>query len=289
MLTRIALMTNNYIIRTMNRREVDMAVDWAAQEGWNPGLHDADCFYTTDPNGFFIGLVDDQIIAVGSAVRYDDQFAFCGFYIVSPEFRGQGYGLALTKARLAYVGNRNAGIDGVTDMLDKYARLGYKIAHNNARYAVANLPGTVSVDPMIKPIEENQLSVLFNYDRNHFPAARPVFLKAWINQPESLALAWLEEGVMKGYGVIRTCREGFKIGPLFADTPSIADQLFQALTAYAQGGTVYLDIPENNKEAKALVARYHMEKVFETARMYLKGQPKLKNGQIYGITTFELG
>ncbi|HLA33082.1 MAG TPA: GNAT family N-acetyltransferase, partial [Pseudomonas sp.] len=29
----------------MTRAEVDLAIDWAAAEGWNPGLHDADCFY----------------------------------------------------------------------------------------------------------------------------------------------------------------------------------------------------------------------------------------------------
>ena len=37
------------IVRTMSRDEIDLAVDWAAAEGWNPGLQDADCFYTADP------------------------------------------------------------------------------------------------------------------------------------------------------------------------------------------------------------------------------------------------
>lgn len=282
-------MADNYIIRNMSRQELDIAVDWAADAGWNPGLHDADCFYATDPNGFFMGLLNDKVIAVGSAVCYDEQFAFCGFYIVSPDYRGQGYGLALTKARLAYVGNRNAGIDGVTNMLDKYARLGYRIAHNNARYAVSGLSATVHINASIKPIDEGLLPALAAYDRLHFPAPRPVFLKAWVTQPQSQALAWVEEGKIKGYGVIRACREGFKIGPLFADTPAIADELFQALSCHAQGGSIYLDIPENNLDAKTLTSRYQMDKVFETARMYLKGVPELKQHQIFGITTFELG
>ena len=34
-----------YVIRTMERSEVDFAVGLAANEGWNPGLHDADCFF----------------------------------------------------------------------------------------------------------------------------------------------------------------------------------------------------------------------------------------------------
>jgi len=42
----------------MSRQELDLAVDWAAAEGWNPGLHDANCFYAIDPNGFLIGLLE---------------------------------------------------------------------------------------------------------------------------------------------------------------------------------------------------------------------------------------
>ena len=32
-------------IRTMRPEEIAIAVDWAAAEGWNPGLADADCFH----------------------------------------------------------------------------------------------------------------------------------------------------------------------------------------------------------------------------------------------------
>jgi hypothetical protein len=49
---------DTYSIRTMLRSEVDSAVDLAANESWNPWLHDADCFFNTDPNGFFIGLLE---------------------------------------------------------------------------------------------------------------------------------------------------------------------------------------------------------------------------------------
>ncbi|MCI5125057.1 MAG: GNAT family N-acetyltransferase [Candidatus Electrothrix sp. AR5] len=74
----------------MTRKEVDVAVEWAAQEGWNPGIHDADCYFTADPNGFLIGLLDDEPIATISAINYS--FGFIGFYIVKPEHRGTGYG-----------------------------------------------------------------------------------------------------------------------------------------------------------------------------------------------------
>ena len=48
---------NVYSIRTMTQDEVELAIDWAAREGWNPGLHDAACYYAADPNGFLVGLL----------------------------------------------------------------------------------------------------------------------------------------------------------------------------------------------------------------------------------------
>lgn len=35
-------------IRTMNRKDVDLAIEWAANESWNPGYNDAECFYSAD-------------------------------------------------------------------------------------------------------------------------------------------------------------------------------------------------------------------------------------------------
>lgn len=73
----------DYTIRTMTRGEIDMAVEWAAREGWNPGLHDANCYFAADPNGFLIGLLSSRPIATISVVKYGGGFGFLGFYIVS--------------------------------------------------------------------------------------------------------------------------------------------------------------------------------------------------------------
>ena len=69
---------------------MDFAIELAAAEGWNPGIHDANCFYCTDPDGFFIGLLNGRIIGCISAVSYDGVFGFLGLYIIVPEYRGRG-------------------------------------------------------------------------------------------------------------------------------------------------------------------------------------------------------
>jgi len=52
---------------------------------------------------------------------------------------------------------------------------------------------------------------------------------------------------------------------------------------------LYLDVPEPNAEALALVGDRGMGKVFETARMYRGPAPRLELDRVFGVTTFELG
>ena len=77
-------------IRNLQPEEISIAIDWAAAEGWNPGLRDAACFTIPDAKGFFVGEIDGEPVATVSCVNYDDRFAFLGFYIVRAGFRGRG-------------------------------------------------------------------------------------------------------------------------------------------------------------------------------------------------------
>jgi len=278
-----------YSIENMSQDEVNIAIEWAQKEGWNPGLNDALCFYQTDPNGFFAGKINNQIIAIGSAVKYDEHFGFCGFYIVDKKYRNQGYGLQLTKARLAYLEDRIVGLDGLPNMLDKYARIGYKFAHDSGRYACKNATFALMPDPDIVALESVPFELISQYDRNFFPAPRPQFLSCWIKQNNALALGYYQERQLKGYGVIRKCFTGYKIGPLFADSLLVAKKLFEHLQKNTQNEIVFLDVPENNHFAIDLVRHYGMSKISATARMYRNGVPKISSEGIYGITTLELG
>jgi hypothetical protein len=122
-----------------------------------------------------------------------------------------------------------------------------------------------------------------------FPSDRSRFLNCWIRQPDSAALGYLKNGRLSGYGVIRKCRKGHKIGPLFADHEAIAENLLLALTGKITGEEFFLDIPEPNAQACQLVKGHNMQKVFETARMYSGEAPSLSLEKIFGVTSFELG
>jgi len=285
-------MTESLRMRQMRRDELDVLVDWAAAEGWNPGKHDAGIFWDTDPEGFIAAEVDGELIGGGSIVSYGGRFGFMGFFIVKPAWRGRGLGTTLWNFRKDRLLSRLTeprviGMDGVFDMQPFYAKGGFEFAYRDLRYEgtgkAAELADSL-VDARELPFEQ-----LRKYDSAHFPAPRRVFLEHWVNQPESRALAAMKDGRLRGYGVVRPCGRGFKIGPLFAADRSVAEDLFRGLGDHARGEPLFLDTPEINPDALALARDHGMREVFGCARMYLGPAPDLPLQEIFGVTTFELG
>lgn len=279
--------TGEYSIRAMKRSDLDLVMDWEAQEGWNPGLHDADCFFATDPGGFFLGELDGEPVASISAVSYGD-FGFIGFYIVRPEYRGRGYGIRLWDTALACLGHRNVGLEGMPPQRDKYRPYGFRMDYRNLRFegkAAAEADRT----PEIVPMESISFSDLSAYDQQIFPALRETFLQCWLQQPGSTALAWMPGGKMAGYGMIRPGRRGYRIGPLFADDPVGAGLLFDALCARVPGTAVFLDVPEPNAAAMELARSRNMAPGLETLRMYTREKPESPLDRVFGVTSLELG
>jgi len=277
----------NFSIRNMTLEEMKLALDWASEEGWNPGLYDAESFFNTDPLGFFVATLDGKIIACKSAVKYENKFGFMGFYIVKKEFRGSGYGIQIWKHAFNSLAGMTSGMDGVIQQQQNYAKSGYKLTYRQLRFEVENINDrSIKKDSITDKIN---FSELLQYDSLLFPAQRKIFLENWIKQKESYSLAFYKNERLKGYGVIRPCRIGYKIGPLFADDGKIAEELFLGLADYANGGKINIDVPEMNFSAMQLVKKYNMKYVFECGRMYNGNIPLLDTNKIFGNTTFELG
>jgi hypothetical protein len=277
-----------YSIRPATRAELDQIIGWAAAEGWNPGLADADAFWAADPEGFLIGLLGDEPVSTIAVVRYDDSFGFLGLYIVRPEHRGKGYGLAIWQAGMARLEGCNVGLNGVLAQEANYGRSGFTLAYPNTRYG-GQVSAPAPDDLRLVPAHRVPFAQLTRYDRGCFPASREPFLRAWLDPDKQMGRAFVEGGRLLGYGVTRPGREGFKIGPLFADRADVAEALFRSLAVEAQGSVICIDVPAVNRAAVAMVERHGLQPVFETARMYTRGDPGPPLTRVYGTTTLELG
>jgi len=279
------------IFRHASPNEFRTVVDWAADEGWNPGLDDADIFWKTDPHGFVCAEEEGEIIATGSIVSYG-RFGFMGFFIVRPDLRGQGIGREFWYWRRDRLINRLGpggviGMDGVFEMQPFYARGGFVFSHRNLR--MEGVGSQHRLDPAIVPLAEIGAEIVAGFDARHFGCRRDAFLKRWMALPQGHAYGLPDGNRLRGMGVIRRCRSGYKIGPLFANDADTAERLFAALSRHALDEPLFLDIPEPNRAAMDLALRHGMKEVFGCARMYLGPAPDLPLATIYGITTFELG
>lgn len=279
-----------FSIRNMTQDEVqDIALEWAAAEGWNPGLHDAPCFYSADSDGFFVGFLDEEPVACISAVAYNRDYGFVGFFIVKKEYRGRGFGKEMWETAMDYLHTQNIGLDGVLEQQSNYINSGFSLAHRNIRWEGKAQKCEQKFREIFK-LSKVPLDEVIRYDSNLFHVSRAQFLSCWIRQPESFAFVAMLDANIGGYGVIRKCVNGYKIGPLFANNADLAEKLFLSLiNAVEPGVQVFLDTPDANELAITLVKRYGMHSVFETARMYTKGLPKIDISKVYGLTSFELG
>jgi hypothetical protein len=189
---------------------------------------------------------------------------------------------------MAQLTGRLIGLDGVVAQQANYRKSGFVLAWNNIRFG-GEAPAVTASHPHVVPAAGVPFAALEALDRSVFPAERPAFLRAWLGAPGHVALALLRDGAAAGFGVIRPCRSGHKVGPLVAEDARDAETLATALIARVEPGPVFLDVPEPHAEAVALARGLGLAPVFETARMYTGPAPALRIDRMFGITTFELG
>lgn len=283
---------NNLTWKKLNFEHVETLLDWAREEGWNPGPHDAKAYWHADPDGFYGYVEGDDLIAGGAIISYSGLYGFMGLFIVRKDYRGNGLGRKLWNKRRDLLLERllpksSIGMDGVVEMQSFYQRGGFEIAFRDMRYEFTG--ASYSVDPRIKTGNYEVLNKILEYDETCFGAPRDRFLKYWIDLPDSQFFTWFEGGFLKGYAIIRKAYEGFKVCPLFADNPEIAEELFKACLNAVNGQKLYIDVPETQHQAVSMVDHFGGKYVFECARMYHGTPPSVPMEKIFGLTTFEIG
>ncbi|QDT39344.1 GNAT family N-acetyltransferase [Stratiformator vulcanicus] len=290
-------MSDAFHIRPMRRPELDLALQWAANEGWNPGRHDADAFWAADPEGYVVAECNGEMIGTGAIIAYGRKLGAMGLFIVREDARGNGLGRRLWFYRRDLLRSRldfDASIimDGVLAMQPFYSSGGFQYSHaDTRREGVVNGDPETETEGNIVDLTSLPFVDVLSFDARHFGAKRESFLRVWIDPPHGSAKALIDtDGSIAAMGVIRSCVSGgWKIGPLFATDPLAADVLFRNLVSRAAGETIYLDTPDHNPAAVALADRHGLKPVFTCGRMSYGPKATIPWGQIYGVTTFELG
>ena len=274
----------------MSANDARQVCDWARQEGWNPGLHDCEVAYSFDPKGFFGGFLDGKMIGSISAVNYQGKYGFLGLYIVTPEHRSRGYGLALWKHAKDYlingVGVDCVGLNSVLANESLYEMSGFRTAYRINRYMCIV---SRSAQREFPPIEDSDFPHVASYDAGVFQINRTSFLRDFIFKTEAITARVYVKDRLGGFAVARPCFEGYKIGPLFANDLEIAARLAESLFADLSEKTVFIEVPEPNHEALRLVTEYGMSPSFPTVRMYTSREYQQDVRYVYSITSGTFG
>jgi ribosomal-protein-alanine N-acetyltransferase len=287
----------------MAEADLPLVTEWARREGFCPGIGDAGIYRHTDAAGVWVGCLGDQPVGCIAGIRYDAHYGFIGLFLVRPEHRGQGYGVALWHQAMEHLAEVACiGVEAAPEREGDYACWGFRPASRTVRWhlpaaarprcVTASLPQghRLVAGGAVKP------EVVQAYDARHEATPRPHFLSEWLAQRAGEVLVALDpQGCCRGFGRIRPCllpegdgRHGWRIGPLLADAPPLAGGLLEGLCS-GRAGPVLIDAPETNPRARRLLEERGFRPGGHTIRMYRGTPPQLPDQDIYGLACLELG
>ncbi len=286
-------------IREMQPQELELAMSWAVDEGWNPGKHDHLAYYQQDPAGFLVLHLSGQPIGSISMVRHSNTFAFIGLFIVLPEYRSQGFGKMLWNEALKRLETfSSVGLYAVPQQISRYRKSGFF-----DRYGVSHLElpelssaGSSSPNSCLEGINENNLDLLSESDKVNWGSSRASFFNTLFTKKGDECYGFLsfdqETGAVNGYGIARPCQEGFRVGPLYAKSFECAKNLVdQLLSCLDQGTKVIFDVPERNEFSAMFAEYFNLNLVNEacTQAMFKGGETETRTNICYGLLSLEIG
>ena len=296
-------MEQKFSIRIITNNELEHVTDWAILEGFAPGFDDISIYKNTDQQGIWVGCLNDIPIGSIACVKYNQSYGFIGLFIVKKNFRHKGYGLKLWKHALQYLKDIDCiGLEAAPNRLNDYAKWGFKKSSVTNRwklYRFQDLPkNNFYIEDLSKfnvvigkEISSEQVLI---YDSQRELSPRPHFLNDWLQNSVGTVKSIVDEnGMCHGFGRIRPCilpdnKRGWRIGPLLADTPPIAELLIRELVN-GLDSQILLDCPSLNPYANYLLSNLGFTTISKTYRMYKGNQPPCPMNQVYGLACLELG
>ena len=151
----------------------------------------------------------------------------------------------------------------------------------------------------IQPPSIDLFPAIVQYDSHVNGFLRQTFLKRWIFAPNChTSVALDNNGEVVGYSVVRSTlrKEGWKIGPCYADNLLIARSLYQDLLERVAvsdpQAIIVVSIPSGQqfvKETEGIMKELQGELVYQTVRIYFGGIPDISFKNMFAITSPQLG
>ncbi len=295
-------MDNLLSIKPLCEGDIDFVTEIARKEGFAPGVGDLGIYQNTDKQGLWVGWLNDIPIGCIAGVRYNENYGFLGLFLVIEKYRGRGFGLQLWKKALDHLIDLPCvGLEAAPDRITDYSKWGFTISSKTTRWhwlGNGKLLGEDFNNDDLNDftfVEGSSIpsDSVEKFDEKRENTPRPHFLSDWLNHPAGKVIAIIDKKRRcHGFGRIRPCLlkngDGWRIGPLMADSPILLKILMKKLID-SHPGLIIIDAPGLNKTASKIFKDFGFESESETFRMYRGYQPPVSMNDVYGLACLELG
>gem|GEM_PF-3123035 len=267
------------------------------------GKEDAQLFFDVDPAGCLLCVLNDGHIPIGciSGLKYSDNKAFIGLYIMLPEHRGKGYGVQLFHRVQEHLAGYEVALDGVEAQIPNYERSGFHPTRWNMTYRCVNpvtpIDNNVSNETTVDvrdvttiPISEwaasERASIGFSRGDKYYETLK--------KQSFGVCAIDKQSGRMVGMCLARqSALIGYVVGPWYCRDREVAKVLVVALLTDHRlaGQTITIEVPADNKDAVALLDSLGFKFVFKCNRMWTGGDRHIVEDvrTVYGHLSLALG
>ena len=293
-------MNNILSIKPLSEYDINFVTEISRNEGFAPGVGDLGIYQNTDKQGLWVGWLNDIPIGCIAGVRYNDNYGFLGLFLVIEKFRGNGFGLQLWKKALSHLSDLPCvGLEAAPERISDYSKWGFIVSSKTTRWQWLG-DGKLLDDDFgdldnFSFVEGSSIpqNAVEKFDEKRETTSRPHFLSSWLNHPAGKVIAVIDqEKRCHGFGRIRPCLlkngEGWRIGPLMADTPKLLKILLKKLVD-SHPGLIIIDAPGLNNYASEVFRELGFQSESETFRMYRGFQPPVLMNDVYGLACLELG
>ena len=293
-------MSNLLSIKLLSESDIDFVTEISRSEGFAPGVGDLRIYQNTDKQGIWVGWLNDNPIGCIAGVRYNENYGFLGLFLVIEKFRGNGFGLQLWKKALSHLSDLPCvGLEAAPERISDYSKWGFMVSSKTTRWQWLGdgellMDGYEDLDNF-SFVEGTSIpqDAVKKFDEKRETTSRPHFLSSWLNHPAGKVIAVLDqEKRCHGFGRIRPCLlkngDGWRIGPLMADTPILLKILIKKLID-SHPGLIIIDAPGLNNSASEVFKELGFQSESETFRMYRGSQPPVSMNDVYGLACLELG
>ena len=289
----VSTATNTGDLQEMN----DKFSEWMAQDqpnSWAIGLQDMPLYSLIDPNGCITGKINNKLVINLCALNYNDSYSFIGAFWSDPSCRGRGLGSQVFSAGIRHCGARTIGLYAAPKLVHFYERYGFRSVGTMGFYTLQkNSVLTTSQRSHIVALDKIPFEILIDFDSKFFPFERSKFLAAWIKQKDVLSVAFVENDVLKGYGVLRSCYNSshFRLGPLFCDTVDVAVVIMaELMSRLNEDALVFFESLCANPNENSFVEQIGAEKDEEVASVMWRGQePSFRVDGVFAVTAGDIG